>query len=66
MSSFQERLGYNKRKTDVHVTKRISKIGRKSIVYISGREEKNLVHILRKIYRGILNDKKRKDNKTEN
>lgn len=66
MNSFQELLGYDKGITEVLVTKRLSKIGRKSIVDISGREEKYLVHILRKRYREILNDEKRKDDKTDN
>tara|TARA_R110002073_G_scaffold38874_2_gene111323 strand:- start:25 stop:252 length:228 start_codon:yes stop_codon:yes gene_type:complete len=66
MNSFQELLGYDKGITEVLVTKRLSKLGRKSIVDISGREEKYLVHILRKRYREILNDEKRKDDKTDN
>ena len=66
MNSFQELLGYDKGITEVLVTKRLSKLGRTSIVDISGREEKYLVHILRKRYREILNDEKRKDDKTDN
>ena len=66
MNSFQELLGYDKGITEVLVTKRLSKLGRKSIVDISGREEKYLVHILRKRYREILNDKKRTDDKRKN
>lgn len=66
MNSFQELLGYDKGITEVLVTKRLSKLGRKSIVDISGREEKYLVHILRKRYREILNDEKRKDDKADN
>ncbi len=66
MNSFQELLGYDKGITEVLVTKRLSKLGRKSIVDISGREEKYLVHILRKRYREILNDKKRSDDKRKN
>jgi hypothetical protein len=50
------------------VTKRLSAIGFKDIETISGREEKYLVHILRKRYREILDDiernkDKRKDRK---
>lgn len=66
MNSFQELLGYDKGITEVLVIKRLSKLGRKSIVDISGREEKYLVHILRKRYREILNDKKRNDDKRKN
>ena len=66
MNSFQELLGYDKGITEVLVTKRLSKLGRKSIVDISGREEKYLVHILRKRYREILNDKKTSDDKRKN
>ena len=61
MNSFQELLGYDKGITEVLVTKRLSKLGRKSIVDISGREEKYLVHILRKRYREILDGEKRRD-----
>lgn len=53
MSSFQELLGYQKGITEVLVTKRLSRIGRKSIPDINEREEKYLVHILRKRYREI-------------
>jgi hypothetical protein len=66
MSSFQELLGYDKGIREVLITKRLSKIRRKSIVDISGREEKYLVHVLRKRYREILNDKKRNDDKRKN
>ena len=66
MSSFQELMGYNNGTTEVVITKRLSKVGRKSIVDISGREETYLVHILRKRYREILNDKKRSDDKRKN
>jgi hypothetical protein len=66
MSSFQELMGYNNGTTEVVITKRLSKVGRKSIVDISGREETYLVHILRKRYREILNDKKRNDDKRKN
>jgi hypothetical protein len=50
------------------VTKRLSAIGFKDIETISGREEKYLVHILRKRYREVLdeierNKDKRKDRK---
>jgi hypothetical protein len=58
MSSFQELLGYDKGITEVLVTKRLSKLGRKSIVDISGREETYLVHILRKRYREIKEHEK--------
>ena len=40
MNSFQELLGYDKGITEVLVTKRLSKLGRKSIVDKSGRKEK--------------------------
>jgi len=66
MSSFQELLGYDKGIREVLITKRLSKIRLKSIVDISGREEKYLVHVLRKRYREILNDKKRNDDKRKN
>ena len=61
MSSFQELMGDNNGTTEVVITKRLSKVGRKSIVDISGREETYLVHILRKRYREISNEQKRND-----
>tara|TARA_R110002167_G_scaffold161814_2_gene358016 strand:+ start:419 stop:646 length:228 start_codon:yes stop_codon:yes gene_type:complete len=61
MSSFQELLGYEKGMTEVVVTKRLSKLRHKSIVDVSGREEKYLVHILRKRYREISNEQRRND-----
>tara|TARA_R100000742_G_C4279068_1_gene102829 strand:- start:4782 stop:5033 length:252 start_codon:yes stop_codon:yes gene_type:complete len=61
MSSFQELLGYQKGITEVLVTKRLSIIGRKSIPDINTREEKYLVHILRKRYREISNGIKKQD-----
>lgn len=64
MSSFQELLGYDKGIREVLITKRLSKIRRKSIVDISGREEKYLVHILRKRYREISNEIKEQDKKS--
>jgi hypothetical protein len=68
MKSFQDLMGYKPGTTEVLVTKRFSKIGFKDIETISGREEKYLVHILRKRYREILDDiernkDKRKDRK---
>ena len=60
MSSFQELLGYQKGITEVLVTKRLSRIGRKSIPDISEREEKYLVHILRKRYREISENEQTK------
>jgi hypothetical protein len=61
-------MGYQKGINEVLVTKRLSAIGFKDIETISGREEKYLVHILRKRYREILDDiernkDKRKDRK---
>ena len=61
MSSFQELMGYNNGTTEVVITKRLSKVGRKSIVDISGREETYLGHILRKRYREISKEQKRND-----
>ena len=61
MKSFQDLMGYQKGITEVLVTKRLSAIGFKDIEKISGREEKYLVHILRKRYREILDEQKRKD-----
>lgn len=61
MYSFQELLGYDKGTTEVLVTKRLSNIRHKSIVDIGGREEKYLVHILRKRYREISNEQRRND-----
>lgn len=66
MLSFQELMGYQKGITEVLVTKRLSKIGRKSVDDICGREEKYLVHILRKRYREISDEQKRKNDKREN
>lgn len=60
MSSFQELLGYQKGITEVLVTKRLSRIGRKSIPDINEREEKYLVHILRKRYREISENEQTK------
>jgi hypothetical protein len=61
-------MGYQKGINEVLVTKRLSAIGFKDIETISGREEKYLVHILRKRYREVLdeierNKDKRKDRK---
>lgn len=61
MKSFQDLIGYQPGINEVLVTKRLSKIGFKDIETISGREEKYLVHILRKRYREILDEQKRKD-----
>ena len=68
MKSFQGLMGYQPGITEVLVTKRLSAVGFKDIEKISGREEKYLVHILRKRYREILDDiernkDKRKDRK---
>jgi hypothetical protein len=68
MKSFQDLMGYQKGINEVLVTKRLSAIGFKDIETISGREEKYLVHILRKRYREVLdeierNKDKRKDRK---
>ena len=65
MKSFQDLMGWKKGMTEVVVTKRLA-FGKKGVEEISGREEKNLVHILRKRYREILNDKKRSDDKRKN
>ena len=56
MESFQDLMGWNKGMTEVIVTKRLA-FGKKDIPEISGREEKHLVHILRKRYREISNVK---------
>ena len=61
MKSFQDLMGYQPGINEVLVTKRLSGIGFKDIESISGREEKYLVHILRKRYREILDEQKRKD-----
>lgn len=61
MKSFQDLMGYQPGINEVLVTKRLSKIGFKDIETISGREEKYLVHVLRKRYREILDEQKRKD-----
>ena len=61
MDTFQDLLGWDKGITEVIVTKRLSKIGRKSIIDLTDREEKYLVHILRKRYRECLDEIKRKD-----
>ncbi len=66
MKSFQDLMGYQKGINEVLVTKRLSAIGFKDIETINGREEKYLVHILRKRYREISDDIKRKKNKREN
>ena len=66
MKSFQDLVGYQKGINEVLVTKRLSAIGFKDIETINGREEKYLVHILRKRYREISDDIKRKKNKREN
>lgn len=68
MESFQNLMGYQEGITEVLATKRLSAVGFKDIEKISGREEKYLVHILRKRYREILDDiernkDKRKDRK---
>tara|TARA_A100001201_G_scaffold46748_1_gene47235 strand:- start:805 stop:1056 length:252 start_codon:yes stop_codon:yes gene_type:complete len=65
MSSFQELLGYQKGITEVLVTKRLSKIGQKSIPDINEREEKYLVHILRKRYREINENEQTNDKDTK-
>lgn len=65
MSSFQELLGYNKGTTEVLVTKGFSKLRDKSIPDISEREERYLVHILRKRYREISDNEKYKNEKYE-
>tara|TARA_R100000458_G_C8106274_1_gene130920 strand:+ start:288 stop:512 length:225 start_codon:yes stop_codon:yes gene_type:complete len=52
MKSFQDLMGWNKGITEVIVTKRLA-FGKKGIEEIVGREEKYLVHILRKRYREI-------------
>jgi len=64
MKSFQDLMGYKPGTTEVLVTKRFSKIGFKDIETISGREEKYLVHILRKRYREISNEIKEQDKKS--
>jgi len=66
MESFQKLMGYQKGITEVLVTKRLSRIGFKDIEIISGREEKYLVHILRKRYREILDDIERNKDKRKN
>lgn len=64
MKSFQDLMGYKTGTTEVLVTKRFSKIGFKDIEIVSGREEKYLVHILRKRYREISNEIKEQDKKS--
>ena len=59
MESFQDLMGWDKGTTEVVVTKRLS-FGRKEIEDISGREEKILVHILRKRYKEVLRMQKSK------
>ena len=59
MKSFQDLMGWNKGMTEVIVTKRLV-FGKKGIEEIIGREEKALVHILRKRYREINEIEKRK------
>ena len=66
MKSFQDLMGYQPGINEVLVTKRLSGIGFKDIENISGREEKYLVHILRKRYREISDDIKREKDKREN
>lgn len=63
MKSFQDLMGYQQGINEVLVTKRLSSIGFKDIETISGREEKYLVHILRKRYREILDDIERNKDK---
>tara|TARA_R100001163_G_scaffold62665_1_gene53664 strand:- start:298 stop:552 length:255 start_codon:yes stop_codon:yes gene_type:complete len=63
MKSFQDLMGYQKGINEVLVTKRLSAIGFRDIETISGREEKYLVHILRKRYREILDDIERNKDK---
>ena len=63
MKSFQDLMGYQQGITEVLVNKRFSIIGFKDIEKISGREEKYLVHILRKRYREISDDIKRNKDK---
>ena len=65
MKSFQDLMGYQPGINEVLVTKRLSGIGFKDIESISGREEKYLVHILRKRYREISDDIKREKDKGE-
>ena len=62
MKSFQNLMGWDKGMTEVLVTKRFSKLGFKPIEKISGREEKYLVHILRKRYREINEIEKQRKN----
>ena len=59
MNSFQDLMGWNKGMTEVIVTKRLA-FGKKGIEEICGREEKYLVHILRKRYREINEIEKQK------
>tara|TARA_R100001443_G_C3303151_1_gene165818 strand:- start:374 stop:628 length:255 start_codon:yes stop_codon:yes gene_type:complete len=66
MKSFQDLMGYQRGITEVLVTKRLSAIGFKGIETINGREEKYLVHILRKRYREISDDIKREKDKRKN
>ena len=61
MDTFQKLLGWDKGITEVIVTKRLSNIGRKSIIDLNDREEKYLVHILRKRYKECLDEVERKD-----
>ena len=63
MKSFQDLMGYQKGINEVLVTKRLSAIGFRDIETISGREEKYLVHVLRKRYREILDDIERNKDK---
>tara|TARA_R100000329_G_scaffold39865_1_gene37299 strand:- start:96 stop:350 length:255 start_codon:yes stop_codon:yes gene_type:complete len=63
MKSFQDLMGYQKGINEVLVTKRLSAVGFKDIETISGREEKYLVHVLRKRYREILDDIERNKDK---
>jgi hypothetical protein len=63
MKSFQDLMGYQPGINEVLVTKRLSALGFKDIEKISGREEKYLVHILRKRYREILDDIERNKDK---
>ena len=65
MKSFQDLMGYQPGINEVLVTKRLSALGFKDIETISGREEKYLVHILRKRYREILDEIERNKDKRE-
>jgi len=62
MESFQKILGYDKGTTEVLITKRFSIIGGKDINTLNDRETKYLTHILRKRYKDILDNEKRRNN----